>query len=236
MHENKLLNHYRNNMWENEALKTVTNLKKILANLSIVVRTDQFSIFKKLCIPTKNTRILDVGVTSDETLKDSNIFERLYNYPSNIVAATVENPIKFKKIYPNIKVIKISPNKKLPFKDKSFDIVTAWAVIEHVGNYKKQEFFLKELIRVGKKVFLTTPYRGCIYEPHSNTFFLHWLPLKLFRSLLNIIGRSFWSVDEHLNPLYVKDVDKFKKPINSSIKVFIYCMYKVIPSHLIIYN
>lgn len=222
----------QNNPWEKESLQTVTKIKHILANLSVKVRTDQFKLFKRLLKPNSKTTILDVGVTSDETLKDSNIFERLYPYPQKLTVATIENLRKFKKLYPKIKVVKIIPHKPLPFKDKHFDIAVSWATLEHVGDYNDQEYFINELIRVSKKVFLTTPYRGCIYEPHSGFFFIHWLPLTVYRFICKLTGKTFWSDIKNLNPLFVKNIKKMnltKKP-----KVLIYNMLKFLPSHLII--
>ena len=100
----------QDNPWEKEVKETITPMKLFLTDLSIKVRTDQFKFFKKLYKPTKNTKVLDVGVTSDEVLKDSNIFERLYEYPQNITAATIEDVKKFQKLYPNVKAVKIELN------------------------------------------------------------------------------------------------------------------------------
>lgn len=224
----------KKNVWTSDALDTITYVKLLLSNLSIKVRTDQFQVFKKVHRPNSLTKVLDVGVTSYETLKDSNIFERLYEHPKKLVAATVEDVKKFKKLYPHIKTVKIYPNKRLPFKDKSFDVVTAWATLEHVGDYKKQESFINELHRVGKKVFLTTPYRGCIYEPHTGIFLLHWLPLNVFRKISTLVGKRFWSDVNHLNPLFVSDL--YKMNLKFKVKVNIYKMFKLVPSHLVIHN
>lgn len=224
-----------NKTWDEEAKHTITKTKSSMADMSIKVRSDQFKIFKKLSKFKKTDKILDVGVTSDETLKDSNIFERLYPYQNKLVAATIENAVKFKKLYPGIsKVVKITPHKKLPFKDKEFDIVVSWATIEHVGGYGDQQFFLNELGRVGKMVFLTTPYRGCVYEPHTGLPLVQWLPLSLFRSICKLTGRNFWATEKHLNPLYVKNVKTMK--LDRIFKVQIYKMFKFLPSHLLIYS
>lgn len=226
--------HNKKNVWIIDVLRTITFTKVLMSNLSILVRTDQFNIFRKICKPSPKIKILDVGVTSDETLKDSNIFERLYKYPHNLVAATIEDLAKFKKLYPHIKSVKIYPNKKLPFKDNTFDVVTAWATLEHVGGYEKQAKFINELSRVGKKVFITTPYRGCIYEPHTEVLLLHWLPLLSFRKILRLFGKNFWANEDHLNPLFVNDVKRMS--LNKRFKIKIYKTFGLIPSHLIIHN
>jgi len=86
------------NPWLNEVKKTITPVKHLLSSLSVRVRTDQFSIFMDIIKPTPKTKILDVGVTSDETLKDSNMFEKLYPYPNRLILATIENDQKLKKV------------------------------------------------------------------------------------------------------------------------------------------
>lgn len=220
--------------WESDSLKTVTTTKHLLSNLSVVVRTDQYKLFEKLFKPKPDLKVLDVGVTSDETLKDSNIFERLYPYTKSLTVATIEDPRKFKKLYPKIKTVKVFPKKRLPFRDKSFDVVTAWATLEHVGDYKDQELFLNELLRVGRKVFVTTPYRGCFYEPHSGFLFVHWFSLRLYRFLCKLTNKTFWSLVQNLNPLFVKDINNMK--LRKKVRVEIYKMLKFIPSHLVIYS
>lgn len=86
------------NPWINQANKTITFTKHLLANLSIRVRSDQYNLFFKTLKPNIKSKVLDIGVTSDETLKDSSIFERLYKWPQNISAATIEDEKRFRKI------------------------------------------------------------------------------------------------------------------------------------------
>ena len=222
------------NPWLKKANETITSTKHLLVNFSIIVRSDQYKIFFKNLRPNVNSKILDVGTTSDETLKDSNIFERLYKWPRNIVAATIENEIKLKKLYPKIGVVRVYPHKPLPFKDKSFDIAVSWATLEHVGNYKNQERFLNELLRVGNKIFVTTPYRGIFYEPHTGFFFLHWLPLCWFRKICKQTGKKFWSTEDNLNPLWMSDLKKMR--FKRNIKYRIYKTFNIFPSHIIITN
>lgn len=221
-------------VWSSETNKTIGATKKILARLSIRVRTDQYHIFLNILKPSAKDKVLDVGVSSDETLADTNLFEKLYPHHKNLTAATIEDEIKFKKLYPKVNVVRIKPGGKLPFINKQFDAVTSWATIEHVGDYEKQSLFFKELLRVGGKVFITTPYRGCIYEPHTGIFFLHWLPLKVFRMVCRLTGKNIWAQTENLNPLWIKDVKKMLP--NSKIKIILYKMFNFLPSHLIITN
>lgn len=223
-----------NNPWLTSVKKTVTGTKKFLSHLSIKVRTSQYRLFIELIKPSANDVVLDVGTSSLEILKDSNMFEKLYTYPKNLSAATIEDTIAIKKLYPKIKVFKIEPGQKLPFKKHQFDIVVSWATIEHVGNKEDQRFFLRELSRVGEKVFLTTPYKYCFYEPHSGIFFLHWLPDKWFRLILKLWNKDFWADEKNLRPLNLQDIREIFPDQNFQVNV--YKTFGLIPSHLIIYR
>lgn len=224
----------KSNPWLKEVRETVTPTKVFLADYAVGVRTEQFKEFTRLLKPDRKTKILDIGVSSDDTFVNSNMFEKLYPHLEKVTLATIEKADKIRKLFPKSKVVKISPGKELPFKDESFDIVTAWATLEHVGGFDEQKFFLKELKRVGGDIFLTTPYRGCVYEPHSGFFFLHWLPLKYFRIICKLTGKKFWSKESNLNPLWIKDVKNIWP--KGKFKVKVYKMFGFLPSHLIIYS
>lgn len=219
--------------WSTHSDNTLTPTKFALSNLSYIVRSDQFKIFRKITQFTKQYKILDVGTTPNETLRDSNLFEQIYPYKNKITAASVEDCAALVTKYGLAQFILLHPNKKLPLKDKSFDVATAWATLEHVGDYESQKKFLAELARVGKKVFITTPYKFCIYEPHTNMFFLHWLPNNWYRKILKLLGKNFWASVENWNTLGLSDV---KKILPKGCRVFVYKSWGILPSHLIIFR
>lgn len=218
--------------WSNWARETVTPVKHLFANLSIKVRTSQFREFEKILKPNPKLNVLDVGVTSDETLKDANLFEKLYIWTEKLTAVTIEDSGRIKTRYPKIKVIKTKRGEKLPFKSKKFDIAVSWATLEHVGNRKHQQDFINDMLRVGKKIFVTTPFRGAPYEPHTGFWFLHWLPLKWFRMICSLSGNKFWGSEDNLNPLLVSDLEKMH--FSRRVKFRIFKMFYFIPSHIII--
>ncbi len=61
----------------------------------------------------------------------------------------------------------------------SFDVVFSNAVIEHVGDRERQEALVREALRVGRRVFVTTPNRWFPIEVHTRLPFVHWLPDEL---------------------------------------------------------
>jgi hypothetical protein len=183
------------------------------------------AIFKQLMEdfqPTSNWRVLDVGVTSDQTA-DSNFFERLYPYPASITAVGLEDASHLEHDYPGLTFIK-ADGRHLPFLDKSFDLAFCSAVIEHVGSQSQQMQLAAELTRVAERVVLTTPNRYFPLEFHTLTPFLHWLPPRLFRGFLKVSGRSFFASENNLNLLSERDLDK--------ILASLYIRYKKKPHYL----
>lgn len=87
--------------------------------------------------------------------------------------------------YKHVKFILIKPNKRLPFKNDSFNIITLLEVLEHVGDEKKM---IKELHRVIKPdglLVLSVPNKGIVsFLDKSNLKFrfpiLHKLLYILF--------------------------------------------------------
>ena len=63
---------------------------------------------------------------------------------------------------------------RLPFRDRSFDLVYANAVIEHVGQEREQRRLVSETARVGKIWIVTTPNRWFPVEAHYHTLISHW--------------------------------------------------------------
>ena len=58
--------------------------------LSLKLRRRMFQKILKMISSSPEIKILDVGVTSDER-PDSNFFEKLYHFPGNITAVSLED-------------------------------------------------------------------------------------------------------------------------------------------------
>lgn len=86
----------------------------------------------------------------------------------------------------DIKTI-IYDGRHIPAADKSFDLVICNSVIEHVPPDQRADL-VKEMRRVGRRVFCQTPAWSFPLEPHFLMPFVHWLPRRL----------GFWLI--HVSP------------------------------------
>ena len=191
----------------------------IMSRISMHCRKKIFAAFMNSIKPTLDTRVLDLGITSDEIHVESNFFEKWYPYKDMLVCAGVEDGKYLEKKYQGVRFVQITPNEKLPFEDQEFDIVFSNAVIEHVGTKRNQCFFLREVFRVSKTFFMTTPNRWFPIEHHTGLPLLHFLPLTTFRFLLRSIGFDFYAVEENLNPLSRRSfINLFPNPDKVNIR------------------
>lgn len=74
--------------------------------------------------------------------------------------------------------------RRLPFPDRSFDVVFANSIIEHVGDQQSRRQFAREVARVGRSYYVQTPNYWFPFEPHLLTPFIHFFPAKLRKHLL----------------------------------------------------
>jgi len=102
------------------------------------------------------TSVIDVGVTPDDRLPESNFFEALYPYPHNVTATSIEDASNLERAFPGVRFVRTS-DIALPFPDRSLDVAVSFAVLEHLGDRERQGQFLGELVRVARTVFITTP-------------------------------------------------------------------------------
>jgi len=68
--------------------------------------------------------------------------------------------------------------------DGAYDAVFSNSVIEHVGDWEAQQTFAREILRVGRSVWVQTPARAFPVEPHYLTPFVHYLPREVQKRVL----------------------------------------------------
>lgn len=181
----------------------------IAQQISVFNRQRKLKELLDILQPTEKTTILDVGFSEEEYSPGDNYLEKHYEWPAQITALGTDTPDKFLKRYPLVKAVKYE-GYNFPFSDQSFDICVSNAVIEHVGDHERQLHFLKELKRVGKKIFFTTPNRYFPVEVHTRTLLLHWLPEKIFDRCLLWIGKK-WATNGYMNLLSERKIRRLLK-------------------------
>lgn len=167
--------------------------------ISAYNRRRKWGLFLKEIAPTQEMRVLDVGFSEGEFSSTDNFIEKNYPYPEMLTALGTDIPAKFKLRYPKVSAFHYD-GIVFPFEDKTFDVLWSNAVIEHVGDRDKQLFFLKEIKRVSKRAFITTPNRFFPIEVHTLVPFLHYLPKKIFERYLMLIGKR-WATGGYMRLL-----------------------------------
>ena len=164
--------------------------------ITVLARDRIYDDFTAICQPRRNDTILDVGV-SDVVNDAANMMERKYPFPEQITAVGLGAGEEFRAAYPLTQYVQIAANQRLPFAHRQFDIATSNAVLEHVGSPEHQEFFVHELIRVARKVFISVPNRYFPVEHHTAIPLLHYSD-AFFHLACRALGKQEWAEAENL--------------------------------------
>jgi len=144
-------------------------------------RGERMRAFLDVHAVTNQTRILDVGGSAETWIG-------LPVQPH----VTILNMPRAKEAFPDAFARVAGDGCRLPFADRSFDVVFSNSVIEHVGDFQRQRQFSQEVQRVGRAFWIQTPNRYFFLETHFLTPFVHFLPRNLKRSLLRHFSVWEW--------------------------------------------
>lgn len=177
---------------------------RLVDAISLRSRRRKLSLFMELMQPDASTTVLDVGADEvslgeaggESGCRTHNFLEERYPWPTRLTALGLHHGARFRERYPHVAYVQ-GDACALPFPDGAFDVVHSNAVIEHVGGRERQEAFVREALRVGRRVFLTTPNRWFPIEVHTRLPLVHWLPEPLAGRLYDLAGKP-WARDNHL--------------------------------------
>lgn len=175
-------------------------------------RNRKWRLFQDAVHFDSTTRVLDVGFNDEEYFSDvENYLEKNYPYLENVTALGIQEPKKFSERYPQVKTV-VYDGVDFPFSDKSFDICWSNAVLEHVGDFDRQVHFVKEVARVSKSFFITTPNRLFPIEVHTKIPALHYLPTSWRDRLYRLLGKE-WATNGYM---YLLSKRKLKKVLKEA--------------------
>jgi len=178
--------------------------------------------------------VLDIGTTEDTNHKSSNFI--IKNLNSFKVYKSISNQKIISNFFKEILTKSITEDfSNMELERFKADLVISNATIEHVGNYKNQIKMCKNIINLSKKYFvIITPNRYHPLEFHTKLPFLHWLPRKLHRVILILLGYKVLSKEENLNLLSKNDLIKIMNEINHKNFNFKYLNFLFFRSNLIL--
>ncbi len=148
----------------------------VFSRLSKISRVRKLELLEKCMKPAAHDKVLDVGAQVSSNSTDVQ-FVDWYPWKENVTAVNVSQEYldAIKERYPVVNT-RFADARRLPWPDKTFDVVFSNAVIEHVGNLQDQRQMASEIMRVGKRWFVTTPNRWYPFEFHMRLPFVTWLP------------------------------------------------------------
>ena len=172
--------------------------------ISLRSRQRKLRLFLDEMRPTGETTVLDVGADElafgeGDGCGTLNFFEELYPWPDRITALGLHDGAGFRDRYPAVRYVQ-GDACALPFGDGEFEVVFSNAVIEHVGGRERQRRLVLEALRVGRRVFLTTPNRRFPVEVHTRLPFVHWLPDAVAHRAYDLVGKGFAKELDLLSP------------------------------------
>jgi hypothetical protein len=175
-------------------------LTQLAARVSLASRRKKFRLFMDTLQPGAETTIMDVGV-GDSGFGEGggasathNFLEAMYPWRGQITAVGLGELPNFQRAFPEVACVRAN-GLDLPFADDQFDIAFSNAVVEHVGGEEAQRTFVRELCRVARRVYVTTPNRWFPVDVHTLLPLVHWLPDEPRNSVSRWLGR------EEINPL-----------------------------------
>ena len=172
-------------------------------------RKEMLSIINQFYEKDELYDALDIGTTNDMEYYHSNyLIKNLKNIKTyrSISNQNIDSNFFTKTLNKSI-LEKFSIDE---INNYSSDLVLSNATIEHVGNSANQLQMISNIITLTKKKFiLITPNRYHPIDFHTQIPFIHWLPKKIHRKILSLIGLEFYSEEKNLNLLSTTDLINF---------------------------
>ncbi len=177
-------------------------IQRMFRSVSDKSRQRKLDLFYRLFQPTPQQTILDLGGEASHPDQPNLQLLSSYEHRRNLTLVNLFLPDvkRATDVLPGLKAV-CGNGCQLPFEDKQFDICYCNAVIEHLFSRDNQQQFAREIMRVAKSWFVTTPNRWFPFEPHMRLPGITWLP----RPWQHGIGKTYSY--HHIQRKYISGTD-----------------------------
>jgi hypothetical protein len=178
--------------------------------------------------------ILDVGTTEDDSNDSSNYLIKNLGEDKNYKSISDQTITSnfFSKVLKRSITNNFSEDE---IKNFQSDLVISNATIEHVGNFENQIKMCNNIVNLSKKYFIImTPNRYHPLEFHTKIPIIHWLPKKIHRKILRLLGLNFLAEEKNLNLLSQYDFELIMRELNQNNYEIKYINFFFIKSNLIL--
>lgn len=183
-------------------------------------RKKKIKLLRSLLPSSGQIKILDVGTGFEYSgINAKNfLFVELENEPCiRLVGLGIDHLASVKATYPRADFV-VASGGKIPFGDNTFDFAHSNAVIEHIIGVAERRALIAEMLRVARKIFVSTPNKAFPIEVHTHLPFLHWLPASWHNRILHLLGLDRYSRGEYFVPLSAGDLRALFPP-DSNVKI-----------------
>ena len=135
-------------------------------------RRKRFRQFLRAFAVSSDTRVLDAG--------GYEYYWQFCDFLPRVTMVNLEGPAAGERRCHWV----IADARRLPFREKAFEVAFSNSVIEHISDPADRQSFARELGRVAERYYVQTPNFWFPVEPHLMTPFVHYLPRTLQRRLL----------------------------------------------------